>query len=68
MWISTQDFRRGFLQVRGRIITRTKTYLESNGFNLPAEISELKFYDASSPFQVTSNENKEKQNGNTEAK
>lgn len=51
-WVKTSDFRRGMLQTRGRLIKETKTLLESNGFNLPANITELKFYDASKPFQV----------------
>ncbi|MEO6818661.1 MAG: mechanosensitive ion channel domain-containing protein [Ginsengibacter sp.] len=52
IWISTDDFRRHMLEIRGRVITKTKTLLESNGFNLPAEITELKFYDASKPIKV----------------
>lgn len=56
IWIATEDFRRKMLEIRGRVITETKTTLESKGFNLPAEITELKFYDASSPIQI---ENKE---------
>ena len=60
IWILTKDFRRNMLEIRGRVITKTKTLLESNGFNLPAEITELKFYDASNPFQIISKENKEK--------
>lgn len=52
MWVHTKDFRRNMLEVRGRVITKTKTVLESNGFNLPAEIRELKFYDASKNFAV----------------
>ena len=59
IWVKTEDFRRHMLEIRGRVITETKTALESNGFNLPAEISELKFYDASSPFQVVTKESKE---------
>ena len=61
IWISTVDFRRQMLEIRGRVITKTKTLLESNGFNLPAEITELKFYDASSPFKV---DNKKADTGN----
>jgi len=55
VWIATEDFRRHMLEVRGRVITRTKTFLESHGYNLPANISELKFYDASSPIEVHHN-------------
>ncbi len=53
-WITTEDFRRGTLQTRGRLIQKVKTRLEENGFNLPADIRELKFYDASQPFSITS--------------
>lgn len=56
IWIPTVDFRRNMLEIRGRVITKTKTILESNGFNLPAEITELKFYDASSPIKIQSKE------------
>jgi len=53
-WVTTEDFRRGTLQTRGRLIQKVKTRLEENGFNLPANITELKFYDASNPISVTS--------------
>ncbi len=53
-WVSTEDFRRGTLQTRGRLMKKVKTKLEENGFNLPANITELKFYDASNPFSVMS--------------
>lgn len=52
IWVQTKDFRRNMLQTRGRAITEIKTALESNGFNLPAEITELKYYDASSPIKI----------------
>jgi len=51
-WVTTDDFRRGILQTRGKLIQKVKTRLEEQGFNLPADIRELKFYDASSPFPV----------------
>jgi small-conductance mechanosensitive channel len=53
-WVSTDDFRRGTLQTRGRLMKKVKTKLEENGFNLPANITELKFYDASNPISVMS--------------
>lgn len=64
-WVTTEDFRRGTLQTRGLLIQKVKTRLEENGFNLPAEIRELKFYDASKAFPVnlmTDNKNGEKTN------
>lgn len=56
-WVTTEDFRRGTLQTRGRMIKKVKTKLEENGFNLPANITELKFYDASKPISVMSTQN-----------
>ncbi|MDQ6757272.1 MAG: mechanosensitive ion channel, partial [Bacteroidota bacterium] len=53
-WVTTEDFRRGTLQTRGRLIQNVKTKLEANGFNLPANITELKFYDASKSFSIHS--------------
>lgn len=53
-WVTTEDFRRGTLQTRGRLIKKVKTTLEKNGFNLSADIRELKFYDASKPFSISS--------------
>ncbi len=57
-WVTTEDFRRGTLQTRGRMIKKVKTKLEENGFNLPANITELKFYDASNPISVMSTQTK----------
>ena len=51
-WVTTEDFRRGTLQTRGNLIQKVKTRLEETGFNLPADIRELKFYDASNSFKV----------------
>lgn len=62
IWILTKDFRRNMLEIRGRVMTKMKTLLESNGFNLPAEITELKFYDASSPFKVANKKEDNKDN------
>ena len=50
-WVKTSDFRRGMLETRGNLIRKMKTLLESNGFNLPANITEIKFYDASKPIE-----------------
>ena len=60
-WVTTEDFRRGTLQTRGRLIQNVKTRLEENGFNLPAEIREMKFYEGSKnfPVDVIVNSNKE---------
>jgi small-conductance mechanosensitive channel len=52
-WVTTDDFKRGTLQTRGLLIQKVKTRLEENGFNLPAEIRELKLYEASKAFPVS---------------
>lgn len=51
-WVHTNDFRRGMLETRGRLLQKVKKALEAAGFNLPAEIREIKFYDASNPMIV----------------
>lgn len=51
-WINTKDFRRHMLETRGELIKEVKQILEDNGFNLPANITELKFYDGSKPFSM----------------
>ncbi len=55
-WVKTDDFRRGMLETRGNLIRKVKNQLEANGFNLPADIRELKFYDASKPFELLKTE------------
>ena len=40
------------LETRGKVIQNTKTLLEKESFNLPADIWELKFYDASNPLAL----------------
>lgn len=56
-WVTTEDFRKKTLEIRGNLIRNVKTDLEAAGFNLPSEIRELKFYDASKSFQVNSEKN-----------
>ena len=53
-WVTTEDFRRCTLQICARVIKKVNTKLEENGFNLPANITELKFYDASKTISVRS--------------
>ena len=51
-WVETEAFRRRMLTIRGNLMKRVKNRLTEAGFNLPADIRELKFYDASSPFPI----------------
>ncbi len=57
-WVGTEDFRRGTLITRGVLMKEVKEKLTAAGINLPADIRELKFYDASSNFAVDVNEKK----------
>ncbi len=43
-WMQTKDFRRVTLQKRGDMMRNVKEQLEEAGYNLPAEITELKLY------------------------
>ncbi|MFB9057030.1 mechanosensitive ion channel family protein [Mariniflexile ostreae] len=43
-WVDTVDYRRASLVLRGTIIRQVKQELVSRGFNLPADIKELKIY------------------------
>ena len=43
-WVDTVDYRRASLVLRGIIIREVKQELATRGFNLPADIKELKIY------------------------
>ncbi len=41
-WTSTEDYRRGVLELRSAVMDRTKTVLAENGFSLPPDIIEIR--------------------------
>ncbi|HBY69395.1 MAG TPA: mechanosensitive ion channel protein MscS, partial [Flavobacteriaceae bacterium] len=43
-WVHTIDYRKASRVLRGQIIQQVKQALEQKGFNLPADITELKLY------------------------
>ncbi|MFL1012808.1 mechanosensitive ion channel family protein [Flavisericum labens] len=43
-WVDTFDYRKSAIIVRGNLIRQIKETLENKGFNLPADIKELKLY------------------------
>jgi len=43
-WVDTLDYRRASLVLRGMVIRKVKENLAKEGFNLPADIKELKIY------------------------
>jgi len=51
-WVDASDYRKGALEARGLVMQRVKTQLESEGFNLPSDVSEIKFYGASKPLKI----------------
>lgn len=58
-WVTTEDFRRSSLLVRGRIMQKAKKTLEKEAIGLPAVITEYKLHDSSAILPVnTSSEPK----------
>ncbi|UKM64040.1 mechanosensitive ion channel family protein [Flavobacteriaceae bacterium GSB9] len=43
-WVDTFDYRKSAIIIRGNLIREIKETLENRGFNLPADIKELKLY------------------------
>ncbi|WP_157207373.1 mechanosensitive ion channel family protein [Mariniflexile maritimum] len=43
-WVDTVDYRHASLVLRGQVIREVKQALEKGGYNLPADIKELKIY------------------------
>ncbi|NJX15075.1 mechanosensitive ion channel family protein [Tamlana crocina] len=43
-WVDTFDYRKSAIVVRGNLMRQIKETLEKEGFNLPADIKELKLY------------------------
>ncbi len=43
-WVTTDDFKKGTLQIRGRLIQKVKKALENEGIGLPANIAEFKLH------------------------
>jgi small-conductance mechanosensitive channel len=52
-WVETLDYRKRSMQIRGNVITRVKEALEDNGFSLPADIQEIKFYGGQDSIPVS---------------
>lgn len=62
-WVNTDDYRKGALETRGRVMRNVKQQLLSNGYSLPADIRELKFY-GGDPFPVRKPDGQQKQDRN----
>ena len=62
-WVNTDDYRKGALETRGRVMRNVKQQLLSNGYSLPADIREIKFY-GGDPFPVRQPDGQQKQDRN----
>lgn len=51
-WADTMDYKKGVLQIKSEVITTVKRSLEIEGFSLPADIQEIKFYDKKEPLPI----------------
>ncbi|MCP9200350.1 mechanosensitive ion channel family protein [Gramella sp. GC03-9] len=51
-WVDTKDFRRQAMMTRGNVIRGVKEALLENGYNMPADIQEIKLYGAERDFPV----------------
>lgn len=51
-WVSTEDYRRGALVTRGRLIRTVKEAMDAAGIYLPCDVSELKAYEPAGDLLV----------------
>jgi len=52
-WIKTYEYGKEALMIKGRVVTAVKNALVKKGFNLPANIQELKLYGDQQSFPVS---------------
>ena len=51
-WIQTIEYRKKALMIKSTVITQVKNAILENGFNLPADINEIKLYGSESSIPV----------------
>lgn len=51
-WADTLDYKKGVLEIKSEIIRLVKEVLVTEGFSLPSDIQEIKWYDATKPFPI----------------
>ncbi len=59
-WVTTDDFCRGTLQVRGRIMQKVKNSLENEAISLPANVTEFKLHNSLGINPVAANNDVQK--------
>ncbi|MFY7671303.1 mechanosensitive ion channel family protein [Tenacibaculum sp. MEBiC06402] len=57
-WTKTKEYKRGALETKSEVIKNVKNVIIKNGFNMPADIKEIKLYGSqeSLPITITNNE------------
>ena len=51
-WADTLDYKKGVLEIKSEIIRLVKEVLMQEGFSLPSDIQEIKWYDPAKPFPI----------------
>ncbi|MGV8914461.1 MAG: mechanosensitive ion channel family protein [Kaistella sp.] len=51
-WADTFDYKKGVLEIKSDIIQLVKEVLVNEGFSLPSDIQEIKWYDPKKPFPI----------------
>ena len=51
-WVRTIDYKKGVLEIKSDVISRVKENLIKEGFSLPSDVQEIKWYDGNKPFPV----------------
>lgn len=51
-WADTLDYKKGVLEIKSEIIRLVKEVLVTEGFSLPSDTQEIKWYDATKPFPI----------------
>lgn len=51
-WADTLDYKKGVLEIKSEIIRLVKEVLMKEGFSLPSDIQEIKWYDRTKPFPI----------------
>jgi small conductance mechanosensitive channel len=51
-WADTLDYKKGVLEIKSDVIKLVKEVLVKEGFSLPSDIQEIKWYDRTKPFPI----------------
>ncbi|WP_226065179.1 mechanosensitive ion channel family protein [Kaistella polysaccharea] len=51
-WVNTFDYKKGVLELKSQVISSVKEVLMEEGFSLPSDIQEIKWYDPKKPFPI----------------